>query len=135
MLWIMKKACLKFFLGWIFYTVFEQLPLVIEAWPYPEEGGPDFETQNIWNPFEKLMIPSNWLHLINYESNKALKRLVQSSWKKSLKTRTLHWVRPWIEGICSSIQKNLQGFGMEHSGDKQHFWRFSKFADIFIWYT
>jgi len=34
-------------------------------WAYP--GGQDFETQYKWNPFEKLMIPSNWVHLINYE--------------------------------------------------------------------
>jgi len=35
-----------------------------------------------WNPFEKLMISSNWLHLINFKSNKSLKILVQSFLKK-----------------------------------------------------
>jgi len=37
--------------------------------------GPDFETQYKWNPFEKLMISSNWLHLTNYESNKTFEKV------------------------------------------------------------
>jgi len=41
------------------------------TWGYPKRG-PNFETQYKWNPFEKLMIPSNWLHLVNYESNKKM---------------------------------------------------------------
>jgi len=41
---------------------------------YPE-GGPDFETKYKWNAFEKLMIPSNCLHLINYELSKILKKI------------------------------------------------------------
>jgi len=45
----------------------------------PIEGGPDFETKNKWNQFEKLMIHSNWIHQINYESNKILKELLQYS--------------------------------------------------------
>ena len=61
-------------------------------------GGPNFETQFKWNvPFQKLMIPSNWLHLVNFDSRTKLKIFVQSSWEKSLKTSNPSpvWVCPY----------------------------------------
>jgi len=57
-----------------------------------QRGGADSKTQYKWNPFEKLMIPSNLVQLINYELNKKLwKKFIQSYWKESLKTQDL-WV-------------------------------------------
>jgi len=58
----------------------------------------NFETQHKWNAFEKLMIPSNWLHLINYESNKTMKKVGSIFLKKRVwKLKPPLWARSWLQ--------------------------------------